>query len=80
MPGKVPHDVHSDKEAVHKIVHNRFDSDAGRFKSELEVLVDKEKAAEAAKNGPIKNLGMSYPDNLTEDWTGTKYVHPKGKD
>ena len=65
---------------MHRIVFNRFDHDNGRFKSELEVLVDKEKADAAAKEAAANKPAFQVPDDIINDWTGTKFVNPKKKE
>jgi hypothetical protein len=37
IDGKVPHEVHEDKENVNRIITARFDSEEGRFKTPTEV-------------------------------------------
>jgi len=76
VPGKVPHHVHADKEDVKRVVDRRFDPDEGRFKSELEVLDQAEKAAAAAQEAAANKPAYTPPPWVTEDWTGTKYTEP----
>jgi hypothetical protein len=59
-----------------RVVDRRFDSDQGRFKSELEVLDDAEKAAAAAQEAAANKPAYTPPPWVTEDWTGTKFTEP----
>lgn len=74
----MPHKEHEDVENVHKLVTNHFDSDKGDFQPYWEVLAGKfADKLQWEKEKSQENINWNYkvPDNIVDDWTGTRFVN-----
>lgn len=63
-------------EDVARLVNSHYDPVNGRFKSHWEVLRDQEISEEKALEAASKKPAFVLPNNIVDDWTGSRYLEP----